>query len=87
MLPAPWVHRDEPTLHQLMKEAYTRDVSLEVVVGSAPGWADPWSRVRKAQVATDAWDWPSRLVDEQGYEIPRAEVQQARLPEGGRGAV
>jgi hypothetical protein len=44
MLPAPWVHRDEQTLHHLLKEAYTRGVPLDVVVGSAPGWTDPWSR-------------------------------------------
>jgi hypothetical protein len=79
MLPAPWVHRDEPTLHQLLKEAYTRGVSLDVVVGRVPDWTDPWSRVRQAFPATDAWGWPSRLVDEQGYEIPRADVQLARL--------
>lgn len=85
MLPAPWVHRDEPMLHDLMKQAYTRGVPLEIVVGSAPGWADPWSRVRRAQVATDEWGWPSILLDDQGYAIPRAEVQLARLPEDVRG--
>ncbi len=79
MLPAPWVHRDESTLHQLLKEAYTSGVCLDVVVGSAPGWTDPWSRVRRVLPATDAWGWPSRLVDEQGYEIPRADVQLLRF--------
>ena len=52
---------------------------LDVVVGSALGWTDPWSRARQAFPATDAWGWPSRLVDEQGYEIPRADVQLARF--------
>ena len=85
MLPAPWVHRDEPTLHHLLKEAHTRGVPLDVVAGSAPGWTDPWSRVRRAFPATDAWGWPSRLVDEQGYEIPRADVQLARLSDDARG--
>ena len=84
MLPAPWVHRDEHTLHDLLKDAYQRDVPLEVVVGSAPGWADPWSRVRRAYVATDQWQYPSFLVDEQGDEIFRAEVQLARLAVGSR---
>lgn len=82
MLPAPWVHRDEPTLHHLMKDAHMRGVPLEVIAGSAPGWSDPWSRVQRAHVATDAWGWPSLLVDERGYEIPRAEVQLARLLDG-----
>jgi len=44
-----------------------------------PGWTDPWSRARRAFPATDAWGWPSRLVDEQGYEILRADVQLARF--------
>lgn len=85
MLPAPWVHRDEPTLHHLLKEAYTGGVPLDVVAGSAPGWTDPWSRVQRALPATDAWGWPSRLVDERGYEIPRADVQLARLADDARG--
>jgi len=74
-------HDDETelTLHQFLKEANTRRVSLDVVVGSVPGWTDPWSRARQAFPATDAWGWPSRLVDEQGYEIPRADVQLARF--------
>jgi hypothetical protein len=82
MLPAPWVHRDEPTLHDLLKAAYQRGVPLDVVVGSAPGWADPWARARRAYPAADAWGWPSRLADEDGYEIPRADVQLARLAAG-----
>jgi hypothetical protein len=81
MLPAPWVHRDEPMLHDLMKLAYTRGVPLDVVAGSAPGWADPWSRVQRAHVRTDTWGWPSILVDEENYEIPTADVQLARLPD------
>jgi hypothetical protein len=82
MLPAPWVHRDESTLYHLLKEAHERGVALEVVAGGVPGWADPWSRVQRAYVATDAWHSPTLLVDEQGYEIPRADVQLARLLEG-----
>jgi hypothetical protein len=85
MLPAPWVHRNESTLYHLLKEAHERRLALEVVVGSAPGWADPWARARRAVVATDAWHSPSLLADEQGYEIPRADVQLARLLAGPRG--
>lgn len=70
-----------------LKEAHTRGVPLDVVAGSAPGWTDPWSRVRRAFPATDAWGWPSRLVDEQGDEIPRADVQLARLSDDARGTV
>jgi hypothetical protein len=86
MLPAPWVHRDEPMLHDLMKLAYMRGAPLEVVVGSAPGWADPWSRAQAAHITTDAWGWPSILVDEKNDEIPRADVQLARPPDDAQGA-
>ncbi len=85
MLPAPWVHRDETTLYHLLKDAHERGVPLEVVVGSAPGWADPWARAQRAYAATDAWQSPSLLADEQGYEIPRVDVQLARLIDGARG--
>ena len=78
-------HRDESTLYNLLKDAHQRGLPLEVVVGSAPGWTDPWARAQRAYVATDAWQTPSLLADEQGYEIPRAEVQMARLPDGPRG--
>lgn len=79
MLPAPWIHRDESTLYHLLKDAHERQLELEVVVGNAPGWADPWARARRAFVATDGWHSPSLLADEQGYEIPRADVQLARV--------
>ncbi|MCA9656515.1 MAG: hypothetical protein KC501_41810 [Myxococcales bacterium] len=79
LIPAPWVHRDEPTLHHLERAARDADVPLEIVVGSAPGWTDPWSRVRLAFVEGDANGWRTWLVDERGYEIDEADVQRARL--------
>jgi hypothetical protein len=82
MLPAPWVHRDEPTLHDIMKQAYARGCGVDVVVGGPPAWADPWSRVQPARVVADSWGYPSTLVDDYGNEIQRQEIQLARLPEG-----
>ena len=78
-LPAPWVHRDEVTLHNLKNEAHRRGVPLEIVVGSAPGWADPWSRLRPAHVVTEPDGWRSWLVDDTGSVIPEDEIQLARL--------
>ena len=82
-LPAPWVHRDEVTLHNLKDEAYERRVPLQVVVGSAPGWADPWSRLRLAHVMKEPDGWRSWLVDDTGSVIQEDEIQLARL--AGRG--
>ena len=86
MIPAPWVHRDEQTLHNLMVRAHELQVPLEVVVGSAPGWTDPWSRVQPAYVEKEESGWRSWLVDEQGHGIDRDEVQLARLAGQDRGA-
>jgi hypothetical protein len=83
-IPAPWVHRDEPTLYQLEKRAYELQVPLEVVAGIAPGWADPWSRVQRVYVEKDESGWRSWLVDEEGHVIDRDEVQLARLAEQDR---
>ena len=82
-LPAPWVHRDEAKLHNLKDEAYERRVPLQVVVGSAPGWADPWSRLRLAHVMKEPGGWRSWLVDDTGFPIQEDEIQLARL--AGRG--
>jgi len=78
-IPAPWVHRDEATLSHLERRSLELQVPLEVVVGSAPGWADPWSRARRAYVEKEEPGWRSWLVDEEGFAIDRDEVQLARL--------
>lgn len=79
-IPAPWVHRDEPVLYDLKRSALAMNVPLEIVVGSAPGWGEPWSRVRLAYVEHDGSGWRMWLVDEDGFRIDEAEVQRARLP-------
>ena len=78
-LTVPWVHRDEEKLYHLKDQSYRRGVPLEVVVGSAPGWADPWSRAQLAHVEKERDDWRSWLVDEYGSVIPEDEIQLARL--------
>ncbi|MFT5359123.1 MAG: hypothetical protein ACI9KE_006366, partial [Polyangiales bacterium] len=78
-LPAPWAHDDEVRLYELKERASELGVLLEVVVGSAPGWADPWSRVQLAHVEAGKDGWRSRLVDEHGQVINEDEIQRARL--------
>lgn len=78
-IPVPWVHRDEPTLHDLKKSGLAMNVPLEVVVGSAPGWSEPWSRVQVAHVEQDPNGWRTWLVGDDGTVIDEADVQRARL--------
>ncbi len=81
MIPAPWVHTDEESLHDLKHRAHETGSQLEVVVGSAPGWANPWARGQRARVepTRDGYGWI--LVDEVGMEMDDWEVQRARLVE------
>ena len=79
MIPAPWVHRDETTLYGLKIEAQKLDAPLEVVVGSAPGWQDPWARARRCRVVSDGTRWGRLLVDSMGAVLEDRDVQLARL--------
>ncbi len=80
-IPAPWVDRAEPVLYDLMASAHEMGLPLEVVVGSAPGWSEPWSRLRRAYVEQDDERWRRMwLVDEDGVRIDEADVQRARIP-------
>jgi hypothetical protein len=78
-IPAPWVHRDEPVLYDLERSALAMNVPLEVVLGSAPAWDEPWSRVRTVHVEQDENGWQTWLVDAGGLPIDEADVQRARL--------
>ena len=78
-LTVPWVHRDEEKLYHLKDQSYRRGVPLEIVVGSAPGWADPWSRAQLAHVEQDRNGWRSWLFDDYGRAIDEDEIQLARL--------
>jgi hypothetical protein len=79
MIPAPWVHRDEHTLHDLMNRAHEMMLPLEVIVGTTPGWAEPWSRRQLAFVERENPGWRTWLVDEHHCWIDTKEVQLARL--------
>jgi hypothetical protein len=89
-LPAPWVHRDERGLYDLMRRANESDTPMEVVVGSPPGWEDPWSRARRVRVIKEPGGWRYLLADEDDGYMYEPEVQAARLVEPrdpGRGDV
>lgn len=78
-LPAPWVHRDEQILYDLKNQAHELGVPLQVVLGNAPGWTNPWSRMQRAHVKKEKDGWRSWLVSDNGYVMNEDEVQLARL--------
>lgn len=79
MIPAPWHHRDEPFLFQLMKEAFDANMGLVAVVGHAAAWEDPWSRAERLVVVRGVGEYDRVLVDEHGRPIDDRDVQLARL--------
>jgi hypothetical protein len=63
----------------LMIDAQRLGAALEVVVGSAPGWKDPWARARRCRVVSDGTRWGRLLVDPTGAVLQDRDVQLARL--------
>ena len=81
MIHAPWAHRDEHGLYDLMRRAHEHGRVLEVVAGSAPGWAEPWARARPCWVRQGPSGWGRELVDEEGLLIDERDIQLARIAE------
>ncbi len=83
-IPVPWTHFDETRMYGLKVAAKEHDLGMEVVVGAAPGWEEPWDGARSVTVMEDTkgWLW---LVDEHGRVLDDADVQRARFvgPEEG----
>jgi hypothetical protein len=79
MFPAPWHHRDEPTLHYLKRQAHSLSLAIEAVVGAAPTWDEPWARARRLQVRQGEREWHLILFDELGVYVNDRDVQLARL--------
>jgi hypothetical protein len=80
----PWVHVDEEHLYGLVRRAASEGKAIEVVTGSAPGWADPWARARRCAVQRSPGGFGYELFDESGFLIDDREVQLARaVPRGG----
>ena len=74
-----WHHYDEPTLHTLIHQAHEQGRAIEAVIGSAPGWSDPWSRARRCGVERLS-EYSYTLFDEErGVGIDEQDVQLARL--------
>lgn len=77
--PAPWHHHDEPTLYHLKREAHALAMAIVAVVGSAPGWEDPWSRARRLEVVRGERAYDLMLFDEHGAYVDDRDVQLVRL--------
>lgn len=79
-LAAPWVEFPESQLIPLLRAAAALDAPLDVVLGTAPSWDEPWARARRVWAGKDervGW-W---LRDEDYTMVDLQDVQAARLIE------
>ncbi|MBI2828319.1 MAG: hypothetical protein HYX77_03470 [Acidobacteria bacterium] len=79
MFPVDWALPGEPSLYETLQGAQEAGVPVDLVVGSAPGWADPWSRARRGSVLkVEPWQVTVRLDDEV-WRFDRRDIQAVRL--------
>ncbi|MEK7373067.1 MAG: hypothetical protein AAB265_16590, partial [candidate division NC10 bacterium] len=65
MFPVDWALPGEPHLHEILEGAKAAGAPVDLVVGSAPGWADPWSRARRGAILeVEPWQVTVRLDGE-----------------------
>jgi hypothetical protein len=79
-VPVDWALPGEPRLHDVLAEARAAGRPLDIVVGSAPGWRDPWSRARRVHVV-DAEPWWSVVVSDgaETWRVDRLDIQAIRV--------
>ncbi len=75
---AEWGVPGEPCLYQLLRERMEKGEPIEFVRGSAPGWADPWSRGVQAIVKQVNYHDAELWIDGELESIPREEFQAVR---------
>jgi hypothetical protein len=79
MLSADWALPGEPHLHEILKEAKGAGAPVDLVVGSAPGWTDPWSRARRGVVLElEPWQVTVRL-DGEVWRLDLRDIQAVRV--------
>ena len=74
-----WRIPGDISLYSIAKEAQETNTPVDIVCGSAPGWADPWSRAIRRKVL-DIRGW-HLIVEENGIpmQIDKMEIQAIRL--------
>jgi hypothetical protein len=73
-----WRLPGEEALYEILEQAETEGREVEVVLGSAPGWNDPWSRAKNGRV-TRGGPWDQRVVELPNRTVSVDEIQSARL--------
>ncbi|WP_437572712.1 hypothetical protein [Sorangium sp. So ce542] len=81
VLSTEWALPGDVSLYQQLKSASETGAAVDLVVGAAPGWADPWSRARRVRVL-DICSNGVLVAEGEGratFAIARDEIQAVRL--------
>ena len=76
-----WALPGEVSLYQQLKAAGESGAAVELVVGAAPGWTDPWSRAQRVRVVAVRFHDVLVAEDEgrTAFPLARDEIQAIRL--------
>jgi hypothetical protein len=64
-LPVDWALPGDPSLHSILEQCRESGELVEIVLGSAPGWNEPWSRAIRTRIL----DFDFMTVTVQAREI------------------
>jgi hypothetical protein len=82
IFPVSWAMPGDPNLHDLLERARQADAPVDLVLRTAPGWNDPWSRARRVKVV-DIGPWQATVREgEMEFPISRLDIQAMRIVEG-----
>jgi hypothetical protein len=74
-----WDNRAEQSLRQTLKQACEAGTCEDIVIGTVPGWEDPWARARRVAVLS-VDPWTVRLREERAeLELSYDEIRAIRL--------
>ncbi|AUX42232.1 uncharacterized protein SOCE26_036600 [Sorangium cellulosum] len=81
MLATDWALPGDVNLRQQLKSAHEKDAAVDLVVGMAPGWVDPWWQARRVRILDVRFPEVVVIRDERGADVLVAthEIQAIRL--------
>ncbi|WP_437515120.1 hypothetical protein [Sorangium sp. So ce1099] len=81
MLATDWAMPGDVSVREQLKRAHEKDADVDLVVGRAPGWVDPWWPARRVRVLDIRFPEVVVIRNERGTEVAVAthEIQAIRL--------
>ncbi len=73
-----WAQPGDHSLYDILRRCKEMGQQAEVVLGSAPGWGEPWSRARPAWVEEVGFGRAVLVMDGVRHPLSLAEIQDAR---------